>query len=82
MNVTKFEYNLRNLKDYEKQLKTTKIRHSKNVYNYKCFCGKIDVGAQTRKSGIAKFEYNLENIKDYENDVVQPKKAHSKNAYN
>ena len=34
MNVAKIEHLLRNMKDYENQLATPKIRHSKKAYNY------------------------------------------------
>ena len=34
MNVAKFEYNLGNMKDCEKQLTKAKKGHSKKAYNY------------------------------------------------
>ena len=52
MVVAKFEYFLRNMKDYENESATTKIRHSKKAYNYCRFSIKIDVDAPRQKLGI------------------------------
>ena len=46
--VAKFEYNLRNMKDYENQPSTTKKGHSKKAYNYLCFWRKMDDDAQDK----------------------------------
>ena len=51
VNVAKFEYNHGNMKDYEKQLKTPKIRQSKKAYIYCRFLRKFDDEAPRHKLG-------------------------------
>ena len=49
MNVAKFEYNLGNMKDYEKQLKTAKKGNSEKAYIYCRFWRKFDDEAPRQK---------------------------------
>ena len=49
--VAKFEYNIGNMKDCEKQSTKAKKGHSKKAYNYWRFWRKMDDDAQRQKRG-------------------------------